>query len=81
MSKLSLRSINPFEILERVGKGAYGLALPPHDVFHVSMVRKYVLDLSHVMELRSLSLREDLTYEEHPMRIVDKKDKVLLLDS
>ena len=39
----------PFEILERIGSVAYKLALPPslssvHDVFHVSMLRKYISD-------------------------------------
>lgn len=53
--KLSPRFVGPFEILERVGKVAYRLALPPvlsgvHNVFHVSMLRKYVLDSSHVIE-------------------------------
>ena len=43
--KLSLRSIGPFKVLERVGTIAYGLALPPslssvHAVFHVSMLWK-----------------------------------------
>ena len=43
--KLSPRYIGPFEILERVGKGSYRLALPPkmsrvHNVFHINMLRK-----------------------------------------
>ena len=43
------RFIGPFEILERIGEVAYRLALPPqlsgvHDVFHVSMLRKYEPD-------------------------------------
>ena len=53
--KLSLRFIGPFEILERVGTVAYRLALPPsmssvHEVFHVSMLRKYILDPAHVVD-------------------------------
>ena len=53
--KLSPRYIGPFEILERIGKVAYKLALPlelssVHNVFHVSMLRKYILDPSHVLE-------------------------------
>ncbi|KAL5547586.1 hypothetical protein UlMin_002817 [Ulmus minor] len=53
--KLSPRYIGPFEILERIGKVAYKLALPPklssvHNVFHVSMLRKYISDPSHVLE-------------------------------
>ncbi|KAI5338917.1 hypothetical protein L3X38_018189 [Prunus dulcis] len=48
--KLSPRYIRPYEITERIGPVAYKLALPPdlsriHDVFHVSMLRKYIADL------------------------------------
>ena len=53
--KLSLRFIRPFEILERVGTVAYRLALPPnmsgvHEVFHVSMLRRYTPDPTHVVD-------------------------------
>ena len=53
--KLSPKYIRPFEILERVGTVAYRLALQPtmssvHEVFHVSMLRKYTLDLAHVVD-------------------------------
>ena len=53
--KLSLRFIGPFEILERVGTAAYRLALPlslssVHEVFHVSMLRKYTPDPTHVLD-------------------------------
>ena len=53
--KLPSRFIGPFEILERVGTIAYRLALPPslssvHEVFHVSMLRKYTGDLDHVVD-------------------------------
>ena len=53
--KLSSRFIGPFEILERMGSAAYRLALPPnmsgvHEVFHVSMLRKYTPDPSHVVD-------------------------------
>ena len=53
--KLSPRFIGPFEVLERIGIVAYRLALPPnmsgvHEVFHVSMLRKYTPDPSHVVD-------------------------------
>ena len=53
--KLSPRFIGPFEILERIGAVAYRLALPPnmygvHEVFHVSMLRKYTPDPAHVVD-------------------------------
>ena len=80
--KLSPRFIGPFEILEKVGEVAYRLALPPalsgvHNVFHVSMLRKYVSDPSHVLSYENLELDEDLSYEEKPVQILDHKDKVL----
>ena len=58
--KLSPRFIGPFEILERVGEVVYRLALPPsldgvHEVFHVSQLRKYVRDDSHVLDHSELS--------------------------
>ena len=53
--KLSPRVIGPFEMLERIGTVAYRLALPPsmlgvHEVFHVSMLRKYIPDPAHVVD-------------------------------
>ena len=53
--KLSPRFIRPFDILERIGTIAYRLAIPPsmsgvHEVFHVSMLRRYTPDLAHVVD-------------------------------
>ena len=53
--KFSSMFIGPFEILERVGTVAYRLALPPsmsgvHEVFHVSMLRRYTSDPTHVVD-------------------------------
>ena len=80
--KLSPRFVGPFEVLERVGEVAYRLAMPPalsgvHDVFHVSMLRKYVSDTTHVLSYENLELDRDLSYEEKPVQILDRKDKVL----
>ena len=69
-------------MIERIGEVAYRLALPPalsrlHDIFHVSMLKKYVHDPSHVLSYESLSVDPKLTYEEKPVEILDRKDKVL----
>jgi len=44
----------PFEILERIGLVSYRLALPPtmkfHDVFHISMLKKYIKDFDLVID-------------------------------
>ena len=49
-----------------------------HNVFHVLTLRKYIYDPSHIVELESIQISEDLTYEEVPVQIVDMMDKVLL---
>ncbi|XP_019228487.1 PREDICTED: uncharacterized protein LOC109209634, partial [Nicotiana attenuata] len=80
--KLSPRFIGPFEVLRRVGEVAYELALPPslagvHPVFHVSMLRKYHADLSHVLDFSTIQLDESLGYEEEPVAIIDRQDRQL----
>ena len=80
--KLSSRYIGPFEILERVGTIAYWLALPPslssvHEVFHVSMLRKYTPDPTHVVDWGELVVDADGTFEEGPVRILDSRKQVL----
>ena len=80
--KLSPRYIGLFEILDRVGQVAYRLALPPalaetHNVFHISMLRKYVSDPSHVLSYEPLQLKQDLSYDEQPERILEKGIKEL----
>ncbi|XP_070672131.1 uncharacterized protein [Malus domestica] len=79
--KLSPRYIGPYQIVERVGEVAYRLALPPelarvHNVFHVSMLRRYVSDPSHVIPPQPLEINPNLTYDEVPVTILDWKDKV-----
>ena len=80
--KLNPRFVRPFEVLERVRTLAYKVALPPslskiHNIFHVSTLRKYIYDPSHVMELEPIQISEDMTYEEVPIQIVDVMNKVL----
>ena len=70
--KLSLRFIGPFEILERVGTFAYRLALPPsmsgvHEVFHVSMLRKYTPESNSCGGLGQIEVDTDGTFEEGPV--------------
>ena len=68
---------------------AYRLALPPdrsqvHQVFHVSMLRKYISDPSQVLQPQSVELNEHLTFEEEPVMIMDYqvrqlRSKVILM--
>ena len=80
--KLNSRFIGPFEILERIGKVSYQLALPPamsgvHDVFHVSMLRKYVHDPSHILQHPEVEYAPKDREEVRPVRILDARDKQL----
>ena len=75
--KLSSRFIGSLEILERVGTVANRLALPPsmsgvHEVFHVSMLMKYTPAPAHVMDQGEITVDTYGTFEEGPVRIMDK---------
>ena len=48
-----------------------------HNVFHVSLIRKYVYDASHVVQIEPIQLNENLAYDEYSIRIVDTMDKIL----
>ena len=70
--KLSPRVMGPFVILERVGIVVYRLALPPsmsgvHEVFHVSMLRKYTPDPAHMVDWGKIEVDTDGTFEEGPV--------------
>ncbi|WJX19257.1 hypothetical protein P8452_08970 [Trifolium repens] len=80
--KLTSKFIGPYQILKRVGSVAYRIALPPslsnlHDVFHVSQLRKYVSDPSHVIESDDVQVRDNLTVEAMPLRIEGREVKKL----
>ena len=80
--KLSPRYIETFEIVDRRGPVAYRLDLPEelarvHNVFHISMLHKYISDPSHVLEAPEIELRDDLSYEEQLVQILDREEKEL----
>jgi len=80
--KLTPQFFGPFEVVEKVGAAAYRIALPPslsnlHDVFHVSQLRKYVYDESHVIQVDELEVRDNLTVETWPVRVEDREVKLL----
>ena len=78
--KLNPRYIGPFEIVDGIGPVAYRLDLSEefsrvHNVFHISMLRKYIPDSSHVLETPEIELRDDLSYEEQPVQILGREEK------
>ncbi|WVZ52135.1 hypothetical protein U9M48_003223 [Paspalum notatum var. saurae] len=78
--KLAPRYIGPFKILEKKGEVAYRLELPPslsgvHDVFHVSQLKKCLRVPEEQTSLEGLEVQEDLTYTEHPVKILDTSER------
>ena len=67
--KLSPRFIGSYEVLERVSLVAYRSTLPLelaklHNVFHVSMLRRYRSDESHILPVQDVQVQADLSYDE-----------------
>ncbi|XP_060190595.1 uncharacterized protein LOC132619836 [Lycium barbarum] len=76
--KINPRFIGPYEIERRVGKVAYELRLPygiaiVHPVFHISMLRLYKSDPSHVLTHEEIEINEGLSYEEEAVQIFDRQ--------
>ncbi|KAA3467949.1 integrase [Gossypium australe] len=80
--KLSPRFIGSYEISERIGPMAYRLALQVelekiHNVFHVSMLKRYRSDPSHVIPPTEIEIQSDMSYEEEPINIMAREVKQL----
>jgi hypothetical protein len=79
--KLAARYYGYFEILEKIGPVAYMLALPAsirmHKVFHVSLLKMYVPDLDHIIHWNVIQLAHEGDFQVEPIRILDRKVKVL----
>jgi hypothetical protein len=80
--KLAPRYIGPFPILEKCGNVAYRLELPTslagvHDIFHVSQLNKCLKAPVDVVLPEVALFEANLTYPEHPIKILDQKDHVM----
>ena len=80
--KLAPRYIGPFKNLERRGEVAYQLEFPEclsgvHDVFHVSQLKKCLRVSEEQIPLEELIVKEDLTYEEFPVKILEMTQRVM----
>ena len=79
--KLAPRYVGPYRILERCGSVAYRLQLSDilsavDNVFHVSQLKKSLWVPEEVVEIEGLPLQPDLSYIEHPVMILDEKERV-----
>ena len=79
--KLVPHYVGPYKVLERCGPIAYHLQLLDilsvvHNVFHISQLKKCLRVLDEVMEIEGLPLQPNLSYIEHPVKILDEKERV-----
>jgi hypothetical protein len=79
--KLAPHYIEPFSILEKCRTVAYKLELPSslagvHDIFHISQLKKCLKAPVDVVLPEVALLDADLSYPEHPVKILDQKDCV-----
>jgi hypothetical protein len=68
-------------ILKKCGTMAYKLDLSPslvgvHDIFHVSHLKKCLKALVDIVLPEVTPLEADLSYPEHPIKVLDQKDHV-----
>ena len=75
------RYVGPYQIIERSGRVAYKLQLPPKmraifNVFHVSQLRKCLRVPEERVETEDINIESDLAYEEKPVQLLDSKERV-----
>jgi hypothetical protein len=80
--KFAPRKIGSFPILEKCGSVAYKFDLPPslagvHDIFHVSQLKKCLKALVDIVLPEVTPLEANLSYPEHPIKVLDQKDHVM----
>jgi hypothetical protein len=80
-SKLVARFCGPFEIIGKIGPVTYMLALlasmTVHNVFHVSLLKKYIPDPNHVIDCNVIQVEQEGVLQVHHVCILDQKRKQL----
>ena len=80
--KLAPHYVGPYKILARCGSAAYRIQLldilsAVHNIFHVSQLKKCLRVPDEAVEIEELTLQPDLSYIEHPIKILDEKERVI----
>jgi hypothetical protein len=80
-SKMKARYCGPFEILEKIVLVDYMISFPTsmfvHNVFHVSLLKKYIPDANHVIDWNVIHVEQEGAFQVHLERILDRKIKQL----
>ena len=78
--KLSARYCGPYPIIKRINNQAYELLLPAHikvhNVFHISLLKKYVPDANHILDELPL-VSKDGTLDINPERVLQSRTRAL----
>jgi hypothetical protein len=80
--KLAPKFIRQFNILEKIGEVVYQLELPSllsdvHDVFHVPQLKKCLRVPEQQIPTKDLNAKEDLSYQEYPVKIFETSERVM----
>jgi hypothetical protein len=80
-SKLAPRFCGPFDILARIRPVAYQLALSAnlkiHNVFHVSLLKNYIHDPTHIIDWNLVKVEPKGKFQVEPLRILDRREIAL----
>jgi hypothetical protein len=80
-AKLAPRFCGPFELLARIGPVAYQIALLAnlrvHNVFHISLLKKYVHDPTHMIDWNLVQVEPEGEFQVEPLRIPDRREITL----
>ena len=79
--KLAPRYVGPYKILARCGFAANRIQLPDilsavHNIFHISHLKKCLWIPDEAIEIEGLPLQPNLSFIEHPVKILDEKEIV-----